>query len=234
MSHSVSVAILVDGAFFLKRYGVVHKNGKSHSPQDVAKNLFTMCLRHVGSEEHLYRILYYDCEPLSKRVHNPVSKKVIDFNKSQVAVFRHAFFDELRKKRKVALRLGYIKDHNRWVIHPAKTKELLAGKIALPDLKEEDVIYQVRQKSVDMKIGLDIASLALKKSVNKIILISGDGDFVPAAKMARREGIDFILDPMWNHIDDSLFEHIDGLKSTVPRPVIFPKQVMILPPEPAS
>lgn len=64
-----------------------------------------------------------------------------------------------------------------------------------------------------MRIGLDIASLAYKRQVEQIILISGDSDFVPAAKLARREGIDFILDPMWSKIKDDLFEHIDGLKS---------------------
>ena len=37
--------------------------------------------------------------------------------------------------------------------------------------------------------------------------------FVPAAKLARREGIDFILDPMEATIRPDLFEHIDGLKS---------------------
>ncbi|KKL84872.1 hypothetical protein LCGC14_1960370 [marine sediment metagenome] len=30
--------------------------------------------------------------------------------------------------------------------------------------------------------------------------ISGDSDFIPAAKLARREGLDVILDPMWNYI----------------------------------
>ncbi len=64
-----------------------------------------------------------------------------------------------------------------------------------------------------MKIGVDIASLAYKKQVDQIILIAGDSDFVPAAKLARREGIDFILDPMGVMIRDDLFEHIDGLKS---------------------
>jgi len=34
-----------------------------------------------------------------------------------------------------------------------------------------------------------------------------------AAKLARREGIDFILDPMWATIKDSLFKHFDGLMS---------------------
>jgi uncharacterized LabA/DUF88 family protein len=69
-----------------------------------------------------------------------------------------------------------------------------------------------------MKIGLDIATLALNEKVDKIILISGDGDFVPAAKLARREGVDFVLDPMLNNFDPSLFEHIDGLHSTSPKP----------------
>ena len=64
-----------------------------------------------------------------------------------------------------------------------------------------------------MRIGVDIASMAYKKQVNQIILIAGDSDFVPAAKLARREGIDFILDPMWANIQEDLFEHIDGLKS---------------------
>lgn len=74
--------------------------------------------------------------------------------------------------------------------------------------------YELRQKGIDMKIGVDIASLALKGFVDKIVLIAGDSDFVPAAKLARREGIDFVLDPMHTeHIENSLYEHIDGLKS---------------------
>lgn len=69
-----------------------------------------------------------------------------------------------------------------------------------------------------MRIGIDIASLAYKKQVDRIVLIAGDSDFVPAAKLARREGIDFVLDPMWAPIKPDLFEHIDGLKSTFPDP----------------
>nr|WP_243735402.1 NYN domain-containing protein [Xanthomonas oryzae] len=47
-----------------------------------------------------------------------------------------------------------------------------------------------------MRIGIDISSLALKHQVDQIVLFAGDADFVPAAKLARREGIDFVLDPM--------------------------------------
>ena len=62
-----------------------------------------------------------------------------------------------------------------------------------------------------MKIGIDIATLALRQQVDTIVLIAGDSDFVPAAKLARREGIDFILDSMRVPVSPNLFEHIDGL-----------------------
>ena len=68
-----------------------------------------------------------------------------------------------------------------------------------------------------MRIGIDIASLAFKKQVDQIVLISGDSDFVPAAKQARREGIDFILDPMRATIKEDLFEHIDGMRTKAPQ-----------------
>lgn len=58
---------------------------------------------------------------------------------------------------------------------------------------ESDVTLDQRQKGVDMRIGLDIASVTCKKQADQIILISGDSDFVPAAKLARREGKVLIL-----------------------------------------
>lgn len=215
----LSVAILIDGGFFLKRYFKLYKNPKSHTPAEVAKNLYTLAHRHVGDDNYLYRIFYYDSVPFDKRLHNPISGKVIDFAKSDQAKFRNEFFEELKKKRKVALRLGYLRESKNWLIRPRLTKELFKKNIAVDDLKEEDVFYELRQKGIDIKIGVDIASMAIKRLVDRIVLFSGDSDFVPAAKLARREGIDFILDPMWNPIDANLFEHIDGLKSTCPKPV---------------
>ena len=53
-------------------------------------------------------------------------------------------------------------------------------------------------------------------------LVAGDSDFVPAAKLARREGIDFILDPLWQDVNDDLHEHIDGLQSGLPKPTNTP------------
>ena len=69
-----------------------------------------------------------------------------------------------------------------------------------------------------MRIGLDIASITLKRQADVIILVAGDSDFVPAAKLARREGLQFVLDPLWQQVSRDLFEHIDDLRSGFPRP----------------
>lgn len=82
-----------------------------------------------------------------------------------------------------------------------------------------------------MKIAVDISSMAFKKQVDQIILIAGDSDFVPASKLARREGIDFILDPMWAHIRPTLNEHIDGIHSCIEKPSSREK---VLPPSRSS
>ena len=150
---------MVDGAFFLKRYKKCFRGGNDHKPAQVAKNMYTMLLKHV-EDEYLYRILYYDCPPLLKRAHNPITGRSIDFSKTDIAIFRLQFHQELKKQRKVALRLGHLKVKGGWQIRPMLVKELLNKKIKISDLKEEDVFYDVKQKGIDIRIGIDIASLS--------------------------------------------------------------------------
>lgn len=124
------------------------------------------------------------------------------------------FLKELKHHRKFALRMGRISDTQiHYSLKHEPTKKLLRKEIAVDDISINDLELNIEQKGVDMRIGIDISSLAFKRQVNQIILISGDSDFVPAAKQARREGIDFILDPMRAVIKDDLFEHIDGIRT---------------------
>lgn len=218
-------AILVDGSYFIKRYRALYPEWKSKTPNQVARDLYGGLLRNLRdtnknllSKRELYRIFFYDCPPLDKRAQNPISKKGFSFGNTPEAIFRNAFHSELKRFRKVALRFGRIADEGHWMINAKKTKELLNHKITIEQLTDSDVRYEARQKGVDMRIGLDISSLAYQKSVDQIILIAGDSDFVPAAKLARREGIDFVLDPMWNNINPDLHEHIDGMISSWPKP----------------
>lgn len=217
-------AVLIDGGFFLKRFSRCYPTRNSLDPALVARTAFELALSHLEDKDdpagrrHLYRIFFYDCPPLQKRVHRPISRVSLDFARTETAIFRLALHDELRRTRKVALRLGHISSIGEWELKPDKLKELLGGRCVIADLTDEDFFYNSRQKGVDMKIGLDIASLAFKRQVDQIVLVAGDADFVPAAKQARREGIDFVLDPMWNPVPSNLHEHIDGLRSTTRRP----------------
>ena len=213
-------AILVDGAFYRKRS--FYLRGE-RDPQARANELYAYCMAHIRddrseSEYHedreLYRIFYYDCPPLQKTVYHPALHRGIDFGKSDTYKWSISFYDELKKKRKIALRMGTLSDADaHFKLNPDAIKALCAKRITVDDLTKDDFSISFNQKGVDMRIGLDIASLAYKKQVDQIILIAGDSDFVPAAKLARREGIDFILDPMEATIRPDLFEHIDGLKS---------------------
>ena len=214
-----NTAILVDGAFFIKR--ALHIFGPL-SPEELANMLVEFSVKHTvfnSAHNRLYRIFFYDCPPLQSKVFHPYLQKQIDMAKSERSLWRLQLHEALRQKRKMALRLGHIDDVNvTWSINYRKIKKLCSGSISWNELVEEDFIMDVKQKGVDMRIGIDITSLALKKQVTQIVLISGDSDFVPAAKFARREGIDFILDPMWAPIKSDLHEHIDGLRSIFPRP----------------
>jgi uncharacterized LabA/DUF88 family protein len=211
------VAVMIDGGYFRKRYPEIYGSLPTN-PIDLAKKMYGMAMSHAGNMDNLYRIFYYDCPPLDKKAHNPVTGKAIDFSKSKQAIYMYQYIEELKKKRKMALRLGHINAYGEWSIRPDYTKDIVSGKLDPKALKESDVVYGMKQKGVDMKIGIDIATLAFKKLVGKIILIAGDADFVPAAKLARREGIDFVLDPMWSHIHPDLYEHIDGLETKCPKP----------------
>ena len=210
-----TTAILVDGAYYKKR--ILHF--KDHeTPSQAASTLYKYCQKHVkyGDREKcsLYRVLYYDCPPSSKKIYNPLTKKQIDLSKGSLFQWNTDFLNELKSKRKFALRLGVLAEEQAvYNLRPETTKKLLAGKIDLQNITEKDLCLSIKQKGVDMRIGIDIVSMAIKKQVDKIVLIAGDSDFVPAAKLARREGVDFVLGPMWAPIKPQLHEHIDGLKS---------------------
>lgn len=213
-------AVLVDGGFYRIRaqtlFGV-------KSPEERADELFSYCMRHLNkgkeNESSLYRIFYYDCPPSTKVVYNPVTQRHVNLAKSDQYRWTTAFFNALVTKCKVALRRGEeLASSGDYTLRAGVLKDLCAGRRSVESLTDRDTRLNITQKGVDMRIGLDIASLVERNLVTQIILISGDSDFVPAAKYARRRGMDFVLDPMWQTVSPSLNEHVDGIRSRVQRP----------------
>lgn len=218
VTDTTITAILVDGGFYRRR---AYACMGDKSPQERADELESYCKRHlkekingVDTYHQLYRIFYYDCVPVTKNIYHPLLKKQIDLSKTDTFKWSTEFFDHLKEKRKFALRYGKLADGQaHYSLTEKSFKKLCNGSIKFEDLTEADCVLKIEQKGVDMRIGLDIASLAYKHQVNQIVLISGDSDFVSAAKLARREGIDFILDPLGAPVKPDLFEHIDGLRT---------------------
>ena len=212
--HQIRTAILVDGGFYRKRAKALWG---AKTPRERADELNDYCYKHLQDNyenRYLYRVFYYDCPPIQKNIFNPLTQKTEDLAKTAEYSWMSSFIEELKHHRKFALRMGRISDTQlQYSLKSEATKKLLRGAISVSDIKQTDLELNIEQKGVDMRIGVDISSLAFKHQVNQIILISGDSDFVPAAKQARREGIDFILDPMRSPIKEDLYEHIDGIRT---------------------
>ena len=181
------------------------------------------CVSHLRPDDYLYRIFYYDTEPLDKKGHHPITKKTIDFGTTRVAIAQRELLKSLRTTPNFALRLGKtIWRNNEWILAPDKLKGLLEKRIVVDDLKEEDFKPLIEQKAVDMKLGLDITLIATKRLADLLIIITGDADIVPALKLARREGMQVCLDPLRHPIQPELAEHVDFIETKLPKKVTGP------------
>lgn len=227
----MATAILVDGAFFLRRFKHCFPDLDRDNPSSVAHGLGLLAYWHLAQRmgpsavtellaqnfllaesREFYRLFFYDCPPLAKRMHRPLSKSSIDYGKSPEARFRLELHRQIQKLRKVAIRLGRLNDTTRWRLSEHATARLIEDPVGFTPT-DDDFEIDTKQKGVDMRLGLDVASLAFKRQVDQIVIVAADADFVPAAKLARREGIDVILDRMGDHraaID--LVQHVDAIR----------------------
>ena len=220
---STKVAILLDGGYFLKRLPSIRRDIDTSDPEQVAASIGQLIdghlrqinevYRYSNPERLLYRCFFYDAWPYDKKAHLPISNSAIDYSKSDVAQFRKKLLDLLRYQPNFALRMGEVirPGNSSWILKEDAQKRLLRGEISVSDLLDSDFIANLHQKGVDMRIGLDIASLTLKNQVSVIVLVSGDSDFVPAARLARREGATVILDPLQQTVAADLREHVDQI-----------------------
>ena len=187
----IRVAILVDEGYYRKR---ANRLFGQKTAAERATELEEYCKKHLLQDKtgtYLYRIFYYDYPPCDKNIYHPFLQRNINLKKSDLYTWMNTFLNELKSTRKFALRMGRLSSNDTgYIIKPEKMKALCANKISFSDI-------------------------TLKKQVDQIILIAGDSDFVPSAKLTRREGVDFILEPMGQTINDDLNEHIDGIRSKI-------------------
>jgi len=201
MSKVNKIAILIDGGFFIQRFKSLNgfDNPKREDIEKLIKDVLEKVQAKSGetSIDILYRTYYYDCLPFEKKIKD-ISKNLIDFKKTPIYQQQFDFIDSLKSIDQFALRLGVLSFAG-WKLNVYKP-----AKKPTPDFK---------QKGVDMKIGLDMAWMAGKNVVSKIVLVAGDSDFISPIKFVRREGILVYVYPMGNPLNPNLIEHCDFVLS---------------------
>lgn len=76
-------------------------------------------------------------------------------------------------------------------------------------LIDDDFEPELHQKGVDIKIGLDLAWISYNKVADRVIFVTGDSDFIPAIKTARRNGIFVYLVSLNHMIKEELSDNCD-------------------------
>lgn len=131
----------------------------------------------------LLRTYFYDCLPHISNNPTEVESKRMSS--------KQRFFSALRHLRRYQVREGRLQHRG----HDSQGKP----------------IYQ--QKRVDLMVGLDIAGLAAKRQIDHAVIVSGDGDLMPAVEVAQNEGVIVWLahgpkltysDELWTLSDDRL------------------------------
>ncbi|MGV0876699.1 NYN domain-containing protein [Martelella sp. FLE1502] len=182
------VAVLIDGGHLRVISRIA---GHNYNP-DFIEKVAHGC---VGEEETALRILYYDCAPYNGKLKKPVSGEEVVFNGSD------GWLKELAAKNLFAVRRGELK------FRGFKPRKVPSGEKPLTD---DDFKPDFEQKGVDMRIGLDMANFAYERSVDRLILVSGDTDCIPAMKLARIAGLQVVLIEFDNHrLASELLWHSD-------------------------
>lgn len=200
-----SVAVLLDGGFVRKRLRAL----LGHQPSAAEIRELAFCL--LGPDEELFRIYYYDCYPPQEWAHNPLSGERVHLKIHEDA---QTLLPELSELENVAFRQGTLL-YKGWRIRDKAAKRLISdhGSGGHETLHPEDLVLNFDQKGVDMRIGLDVAWLASRRIVDRLVLVTADSDFIPAMKFARREGVQVVLAPLRTRwINRQLFEHADFVR----------------------
>lgn len=198
------VVILLDGGFVKK------KLEQSLKRFPLVADIVDLCSLIMTKSDlptnELFRVYYYDAPPFTGRSRNPISGIEIDFSATQQARNNLSLMDSLEMQPDFAVRRGTLV-FSGWKLGFGALKRL--RKPGPHNIAANDLVPNITQKGVDMRIGLDVSWIALRKLAQNVVLVTGDSDFVPVLKLARKEGMRVYLDHMGHSTSQQLRAHAD-------------------------
>ncbi len=196
-------ALLLDGGFLVKKLKT--RLGRFPEAEDVQRFCEAVGRHRDLAGQDLLRIYFYDAPPATERLINPLDRSPIDLAQTPVHHDHARLLDRLELLPDFALRLGETITRN-WRIGSRAMQELTKSPRAIT---ANDLVPNILQKGVDLRIGLDIARLSLRNVVHVIVVATGDSDMVPAFKFARREGVKVYLLHLDHGVRRELKAHAD-------------------------
>lgn len=194
--------ILIDGAFAI--YKLQANLQRFPNPTDVSTLINSISANRLVANLDLLRTYFYHANPANSTVTNPIDGNTTDLSKTPIYFNNKKLIQELETAEGMAVRLGETFTQG-WKLGQQAVKHL-----GNRGLVARDLVPDIKQKGVDLRIGLDIARLSLKGTVDAIVVVTGDSDLTPAFKFARREGVRIYLNHLGHGVRRELKIHIDG------------------------
>ena len=201
------VNILIDGGFYVQKFK--EREGRLPNANDIENEIAVIMAetqKKTGADckDILFRVFYYDCSPFDGKVKKPGDTVETDYSQTKAYTAKERVLKSLAQKERFAVRLGEL-SFDGW--SEVKKTDPATG------VETTDYVPKLRQKGVDMKVGLDMAYMALKHTVDKVVLVAGDSDFVAPMKFVRREGLQVYMYSMGHKVKAKLIEHSDFVLS---------------------
>ena len=220
MSFPSRYAVLLDGGFVIRKLSGRTRPKVFPTADDIEAISNALEAHPCVANQTRIRNYFYHAQPATGVLQNPISGIRIDLAQTEVYKQHESLLKKLELRRDFALRLGETSTHD-WGLGGRALKSLLHR----PRLIEaHDLIPNIEQKGVDLRIGLDIARLALTRSAQSIVAVTGDSDLVPAFKFARREGMRVFLCHLNHGIKRELKAHADEVID-IELPIVKPPRV---------
>jgi len=208
MSFPPRYALLLDGAFVTNK--LQHSLNRFPNADDVVDFCDEIKRKPVLKNLELLRIYFYHAPPAVEVLINPIDRAKLSLANSQVYRENKSLIDKLELKADFALRLGEVSINREWIVREKALKDIVNNPRYI---QASDIKPDINQKGVDLRIGLDIARIALKQLVGILVVATGDSDLIPAFKFARREGIRVYLETMGHGVKRELKVHADLILS---------------------
>ena len=171
----------MDGAFVTKRFET--ENERFPDVSDITQ--LAESLLAALPDSTIYRAFLYG-DPFHGSKQTPLSGPLVDFSATRTARNNTRLLEQLEASEDFAVRRGELVFEG-WRLGRAADRALQRN--PKKTISHRDFVPELTQKGVDMRIGLDIAALALKRLADTVVLVTGDADMIPAMRFARREGL---------------------------------------------